>query len=105
MDNVLGLLGMLLLFGLPLGFAIYLYRRAKKKQTESSIQVERKLFTPFLIATIAAGLIILVGILTKSDGVFVLGFAIFGIVALIRGYVFISKIKNQEEQNDNDGLS
>ena len=89
------LLGVMLLFGLPIAFIIFLYRTGEARHPDG-ISDERRTFYFFLILTIATGFVIALGIVFKSDWLFVIGFVIFGIVAVVRGTIYTKKIGDQD---------
>jgi hypothetical protein len=99
MDTLICLFGMVLLFGLPIAVIVFLYRKAEENRPEG-ITDERRIFFIFLILTLATGFVIALGIVFKSDWLFVIGFLIFGIVAVIRGARYFMKIADQESPAD-----
>jgi hypothetical protein len=60
------------------------------------ISDERRTFYIFLISTIATGFVIALGIVFKSDWLFVIGFVIFGIVVVVRSAIYTKKIGDQD---------
>ena len=97
MNTFICLLGMLFLFGLPIIFIVFLYRKAEESSPDG-ISDERRTFFIFLITTIASGFVIALGIIFKSNWLFVIGFLIFGIVAVIRGAYYFKKIADQDSR-------
>jgi len=89
------LLGIMLLFGLPIVFIVFLYRMGEAKHPDG-ISDERRTFYIFLISTIASGFVIGLGIVFKSDWLFVIGFMIFGVVAIVRSATYVKKIGDQD---------
>ena len=99
MESIVCPLGIILLFGIPIAVIVYLYRRDQQNLPDG-IPSERRTFYIFLIATIATGFVIALGIVFKSDAIFIIGFLIFGIVAAVRGVWYFMKIANQDSSGD-----
>lgn len=101
MNPPICLLGVLLLFGLPIAFIIFLYRMGEARHPDG-ISDERRTFYKFLISTIASGFGIALGIVFKSDWLFVIGFVIFGIVTIVRSATYVKKIGDQDSPASGD---
>ncbi|MHA2069471.1 MAG: hypothetical protein ACXABY_34345 [Candidatus Thorarchaeota archaeon] len=99
MDSIICPLGIFLLFGILIAIIVFLYRKDQRTFT-GGIPDERRIFYIFLIATIATGFVIAIGIVFKSDVVFIAGFLIFGVVAAIRGIRYLARIAKQDSTID-----